>query len=218
MAEAVDGQSVREHYAELAATYAERANPACVAAFHSVAEKWLPRDAPILEIGCGAMPLTAERKGAVGCDYSPHMLHAGAGDMPRLCADGARLPFADGAFAGAVSINVLEHVPSPAGLIAEAARVIAPGGVFVAVTPNGNVEWLLDLIERMGMKLPEGPHAFLATSELNSIAERSFDIVAHKTFLAFPAGPPALVGAIDAIAPFGLFQYLVARKGDASTR
>ena len=206
-----DAQSVRDHYAELAKTYVERANPACNAAFNALAREWLP-DGPVIEIGCGAMPITAGRAAAVGCDYSVDMLRASNADVPRMCADAGALPFADGIFAGAISINVLEHVPSPEALIAEAARVLKPGGVLVAVTPNGNVEWLLDFIESLNLKLPEGPHEFLTTSRLRDAAQKHFQITEHKTFLAFPAGPPAMVGLIDSIAPFGLFQYLVAMK------
>lgn len=48
----------------------------------------------------------------------------------------APLPFADGEFAGVVCLEGVEHVTNPAGLIAELARVLAPGGVVMVSTPN----------------------------------------------------------------------------------
>ena len=51
-----------------------------------------------------------------------------------IAGDATALPFADGAFSGAVSFTMLHHVPSPAlqdRLLAEVYRVLQPGGLFV---------------------------------------------------------------------------------------
>lgn len=53
-----------------------------------------------------------------------------------VCADGTKLPLKSAAFSGAVCFTMLHHVPSPAlqdRLLAEAARVLRPGGVFAGV-------------------------------------------------------------------------------------
>ncbi len=51
-----------------------------------------------------------------------------------VLAVGERLPFADGAFAGALSLAVLEHVRDPFRCAREIARVVRPGGrIYVAV-------------------------------------------------------------------------------------
>lgn len=49
--------------------------------------------------------------------------------------DAAALPFALGTFALTMALNVVDCVPAPAGLIAEAARVTAPDGAAVFSTP-----------------------------------------------------------------------------------
>jgi SAM-dependent methyltransferase/uncharacterized protein YbaR (Trm112 family) len=49
--------------------------------------------------------------------------------------DATRLPFPPGHFALALAINVVDCVPEPAALIAEAARVTAPGGAAAFTTP-----------------------------------------------------------------------------------
>ena len=49
--------------------------------------------------------------------------------------DATALEFPDGRFSGAASFTMLHHVPTPAlqdGLLAEVARVLRPGGAFVA--------------------------------------------------------------------------------------
>jgi SAM-dependent methyltransferase len=46
------------------------------------------------------------------------------------------LPFAEGTFDIVVSMDVIEHVPEPAPWLAEATRVLRPGGVLFLTTPN----------------------------------------------------------------------------------
>ena len=50
--------------------------------------------------------------------------------------DGGRLSFADGAFEIVTLLNVLEHVPDYRQVLAEAARVLRPGGKLFVICPN----------------------------------------------------------------------------------
>jgi MPBQ/MSBQ methyltransferase len=73
-------------------------------------------------------------------DQSPHQL-ARAGRRPalagvrRLLGDAEALPFADGAFDRYVSAGSIEYWPDPQRGIAEAYRVLRPGGVAVVIGP-----------------------------------------------------------------------------------
>lgn len=51
------------------------------------------------------------------------------------CCDVAALPFADGAFAGALSLNVLDSVQSPLGHLLELGRTLTPGAPALLSTP-----------------------------------------------------------------------------------
>ena len=53
-----------------------------------------------------------------------------------LCADGYDLPFADASFEAVLLVAVLEHTSEPWRLLAEAQRVLKPGGTVVIVVPN----------------------------------------------------------------------------------
>jgi SAM-dependent methyltransferase len=99
----------------------------------------LERDRRILEVGCG----TGALLGRVAKDFRPRSLVGidladasvrRAGVLAAVArADGAALPFAAGSFDVVLFRFVLRHAPAPARLIAEARRVLAPGGRVIAV-------------------------------------------------------------------------------------
>jgi len=68
-----------------------------------------------------------------------------------------RFPFADGAFDLVIVIDVHEHFSRLDGLNSEIARVVAPGGMAIVTTPNGDTRLPVAALKRMiGM----GPEAY----------------------------------------------------------
>ncbi|MDA8039893.1 MAG: class I SAM-dependent methyltransferase [Actinomycetota bacterium] len=57
-----------------------------------------------------------------------------------LQADATDLPFPDGSFDEAALYEVLEHVKSPARVLAECCRVLRPGGIFTMSVPTAYTE------------------------------------------------------------------------------
>jgi SAM-dependent methyltransferase len=106
----------------------------------------LPATGDILEIGCGEGSnmevLAAPGRRFVGCDLSSLALSLAREAAPptdtwRLVqGEGEALPFADGRFAGVMGISVMEHLPEPARVIGEMARVLAPGGRLLLLSPQ----------------------------------------------------------------------------------
>jgi len=60
---------------------------------------------------------------------------ARGGERPRVYCSGYQLPFADGSLGGVTALMVLEHVERPAQVLAEAYRVLAPGGQILVSVP-----------------------------------------------------------------------------------
>jgi SAM-dependent methyltransferase len=90
-----------------------------------------------LDLGCGMgahLGFLAERGAAVGVDLEPQCLRHCRGRGFRVAAaDGTRLPFVDGAFDVVTAFDTIEHIPDDAGTVAEAFRVLRPGGrLFVS--------------------------------------------------------------------------------------
>ena len=90
----------------------------------------------MLDLGCGAghsFHLLAPRE-TVGVDLSAEAL-AGQ-ERETHVADMRALPFDGASFDAVLSVHSIEHVPDARPALAEAARVLRPGGVAVFVTPN----------------------------------------------------------------------------------
>ena len=89
----------------------------------------------------------------VGIDISPFFSGDARRGVPLLLGDLRRLPFADGTFTKAWSLDVLEHLSPDAlgGMLTEANRVLAPGGalfVYTHVRKNARVAAGLRWINR----------------------------------------------------------------------
>jgi ubiquinone/menaquinone biosynthesis C-methylase UbiE len=97
----------------------------------------------LLEVGVGtgriALPLHRRGRAIVGVDLSLPMLEryrakAAAAGLPPpavLRADATRLPFGDASFDAVLEVHVLHLVPDWEQALAEARRVLAPGGVLL---------------------------------------------------------------------------------------
>jgi ubiquinone/menaquinone biosynthesis methyltransferase len=100
-------------------------------------------DGPMLDSCAGTLDLAAgialrwPERALVAGDFAREMLVAGRSKLPAgahaLMFDAMRLPFADGAFAGMTCGFGMRNLADPLRGVAEARRVLAPGGVFVVL-------------------------------------------------------------------------------------
>lgn len=144
----------------------------------------------ILDIGCGAgflaNALAAEGHRVSGVDMSRGSLKVArtrgdgaAAPAAYRVADAYRLPFRDAAFDAVIALDFLEHVTAPGRVIAEAARVLRPGGLFFFHTFNRNrLAWLIVIkgLEWFVRNTPEHMHVlplFIKPGELESYCRES---------------------------------------------
>jgi SAM-dependent methyltransferase len=94
----------------------------------------------IVDLGCGSGRTLLWNRDwgadAVGVDIAPFFSEDARREVDLLLGDLRRLPFSDGAFTRAYSLDVLEHLSPEAlrGMLAEANRVLAPGGMLFVYT------------------------------------------------------------------------------------
>jgi ubiquinone/menaquinone biosynthesis C-methylase UbiE/DNA-binding transcriptional ArsR family regulator len=141
----------------------------------------------LLDIGTGTgrlLELLAPRiRAGIGVDASRAMLalarsrlaRPGLGHCTVRLADMYRLPFPDGGFDAVVLQMVLHHAEAPAAALAEAARVLRPGGLLVAVdlSPHQNADCLDRLAHRWPGFDDVAMRRMLAAAGLAPLAEAS---------------------------------------------
>jgi 2-polyprenyl-6-hydroxyphenyl methylase/3-demethylubiquinone-9 3-methyltransferase len=165
-------------------------NPGRTAYFAEVVRDRLrlsPSRLSLLDVGCGGGLLAEEfaRMGfsVTGVDCSVPTLavareHAARGGLEITYTEGSAeaLPFESHAFDVISCCDVLEHVDSPQAVLAEIARVLRPGGVFLFDTINRSLRSKVVAIKaaqdwRLTRMVPPDVHVwekFIRPSELSN--------------------------------------------------
>lgn len=137
-----------------------------VAEYHLLAPELGP--GRVLDLGCGVGHSfdALKPRESVGVDLDPEALAGQARET--VAADMRSLPFPAAAFASVLAVHSIEHVPDPERVVAEARRVLEPGGVAVFVTPNrltfGRPDEIIDPFH----------HVELDPAELHALCARAF--------------------------------------------
>jgi len=133
----------------------------------------LDKEGAFLDIGCGGGLLTNDLAAqgfhhVIGIDLAKGALERAAlsdktGRVTYLHSSAEALPFQENTFDAVAAMDLLEHVENPEQVIAEAARVLKPGGNFFFHTFNRN--WLSYLLVIKGVEwcidnTPENLHVY----------------------------------------------------------
>ena len=122
----------------------------------------------LLDVGCGTKPYASlfakyvDEYVGLEVERSFSATVASASAAPDVYYDGSRMPFADECFDTVLCIQVLEHTPDPARLLAEIARVVRRDGTVILSAP-------------FSFRLHEEPHDYFRYTPhgLESLCERA---------------------------------------------
>jgi SAM-dependent methyltransferase len=133
------------------------------------ARRWLTDDAlRVLDIGCafayGSAAIQAggpEGRVVVGVERDPEHLAGARERFPWITVlegDATALPVPDGVAHAVTMLDIVEHVDRPEAAIAEARRVIHPGGVLVVSVPHRGLLHRLDALNIYASLRRRRPH------------------------------------------------------------
>jgi SAM-dependent methyltransferase len=151
----------------------------------------LDAGALVLDYGCGTGVLYGDLVGqgyrVVGLDLSFEMLAADNRDVAvmRVCADGTRIPTADGVFDAVFCRGSVHHLPDIRSAFEEIRRVLKPGGLLVFSEPSNDS--IVNRIARKWMYLAsdefeEEDEGFLRGEIEPMLGELGFDIEYSRGF------------------------------------
>jgi len=132
----------------------------------------LPAKASIVDIGCGSGFIAFHLRGLRGGEVmGVDVLDVLQAPIPFQPFDGQTLPFTDSTFDAALFCYVLHHTREPQALLAEARRVVRPGGVIVIYedVPHSWWDWAFAWRHSLAWTSRTGPcrfRSFLGWQEL----------------------------------------------------
>jgi len=161
------------------------------------AARWLPGDAlRVLDVGCafGYGSAAVEARGptgrvVVGVERDPQHLERGRQLYPWLTileGDAAALPVPDGCADAVLMLDVLEHLGDAGPAVADAHRVLRPGGVLVVSVPHRSPQHRLDslnLYRALRRRRPRWPPLEPATESADGV-HRHFTVGEMRELLA----------------------------------
>ncbi len=157
-------------------------------------------DKTVLDLGCAggfmAEALTSSGANVIGIDPAAQAIAAATAHAKHMdyaiqydVGIGENLPYPDNYFDAIVCVDVLEHVTDLTKVLAEIARVLKPGGLFLYDTINRNMIARLATItiaEDVLRLLPKGTHdpkMFIKPRELRDALVKAGFIVGPQTGL-----------------------------------
>lgn len=112
--------------------------------FRDVTRHFAP-DAQLLDLGCGNAWVAEHFPNYTGIDGSPDAVRVAA-ERGRTVIQGdvdQPLPFDDASFDAVIAKDLLEHVADPVAVVTEIHRVLRPGGLVFASSPDAQ-RWVWD--------------------------------------------------------------------------
>lgn len=219
-------QDIREHFDVMAADYDKWKKKAWYyyAQLKQLCQKFVPSGKRVLEIGCGTGDILAalQPKVGVGIDISGEMIKRARRKHPGFIFKRQNVEELSlkQKFDYVVLVDIVDHLPDIFTMLVKIREVCSSKTRLVLTTINPVWEPVLDLAERLGQKMPEGPHNWVPHDDLKNILELAgFKVIKNGFKVLVPKYVPKLSDYLnknfnrwEELNQFGAVQYFVCQK------
>ncbi len=190
---------VEEHFDEIAKNYDywKKKNWYYYATIKAHLSRIVPPQASVLEVGCGtgAILNSLNPSRGVGIDISSEMVKLASQKFPQHTfihspIEDLKL---DEKFDYIIMVDVVDHVYDVMSVFENLYRFCKPTTQIILTTINPWWDPILHVMEKIGAKMPEGPHNFIEKRNLGKMIELlDFSISYSGYMLLFPKHIPLL--------------------------
>lgn len=192
-------ENVKEHFDEIAKDYDKwkRKNAFYYQSIKSFVRQNVRPSGTVLEVGCGTGEILASTKPArgVGIDVSPEMIKLASQKYPQYQFISSSIEDfqSEEKFDYIILIDVLDHVFDIMDVFESIYKLCHPRTKIILTTINPWWEPILKIMEKLGAKMPEGPHNFIEKRNISKIIELlNFSSNYSGYLLLFPKYIPIL--------------------------
>lgn len=192
-------EAVEEHFDEVAKNYDywKKKNWYYYSSIKSYISRIVPEGASVLEVGCGTGQILDSLKPSrgVGIDISGEMIKLASQKFPQHTF--IHSPIEDLSinekFDYIIMVDVVDHVYDVMSVFENLSRFCKPTTQIILTTVNPWWEPILNVMEKFGAKMPEGPHNFIEKGNLSKMIELlDFSVSYSGYMLLFPKYIPVL--------------------------
>lgn len=194
-----ENKNVQEHFDQLASSYdlIKKRNWYYLQSVKKVIREVVPPNKRVLEIGTGTGEVLNYLKPSygVGLDISPRMIACARQKYPHLEFHAVSYENFEttGVFDFIILADVIEHLPAPSLLFRHLSRFSSNKTRIIITMANPIWEPILSTLEKLHLKMEEGPHYRITDEELILYANKDgFNIASKNRYLIFPMYIPGL--------------------------
>ena len=189
MSEIVEKKSVQAHFDQIAKEYDKWKDKN--AYYYSTMKAFVRRNiranSSVLEVGCGTGDILASTDASrgVGIDISSEMIKLAQFKHPQheFIAAAVEDFQMDEKFDYIILVDVADHVPDVLDVFESIYKFCHPETRIILTTVNPWWEPILSFMEKIGAKMPEGPHNFIEKRNISCILEIANFSVSYSGYL-----------------------------------
>jgi len=217
---------VKVHFEKIAPSYDsyKRKNWYYYKSVKNILARFVPQNKTVLELGCGTGDILAHLnpyKG-VGVDISPKMValarrkHRGT-NMKFIASDITTLRLT-AHFDFIIMVDVVEHLGDVKKSFAAIARHMDKNTTLFSSMINPLWEPVFLAAEKLGLKMPEGPHRRIPFSLINTyLTDLGITVIRHDYQVLCPVYIPILTDVLNSfveplLKPLCCIEYILANK------